>query len=295
MLKFMVFGDLHYDDVSDGDRRLNELLVHIRTVQPDFVVSLGDLCKPVEQNRKKVLEKLNSAGVPIYHTIGNHETDINSLETVLEFLSIEKPYYSFEYDNIEFIVLDSCYFSVGGKEQHYYNRSHKAEGAVYPVIPSYELEWLKNELNVEKKCVIFSHHSFVNDFRDRGIYNRDIVRALFQKGNVLLCMNGHDHGDAFVTVNNIPYYAVNSASYMWCGVQINSSEKLREKYAYLDGMLLYKQALCVDIEIDNDEIRISGFEGEYLSVTPEDIELYDCRWNGVSVKPQTSSYVIKRK
>lgn len=112
MLKFMVFGDLHYDNVSDGDRRLNELLVHIKTVQPDFVVSLGDLCKPVEQNRK---------------------------------------------------------------------------------------------------------------------------------------------------------------------------------------ILQYKQALCVYVEIDNDEMRIKGMDGEYLSVTPEDIELYDYRWNGVSVKPQTSSCVIKRK
>ena len=103
---------------------------------------------------KDVLEKLNSAGVPVYHTIGNHETDVYDLDKVLGFLSIEKPYYSFEYDNIKFIVLDSCYFNVDGKEYHYYNRSHKADGAVYPVIPSEELEWLKNELNVEKKCVI---------------------------------------------------------------------------------------------------------------------------------------------
>ena len=143
--------------------------------------------------------------------------------------------------------------------------------------------------------LILSHHSLVNDFRDRGVYNREIVRNLFSKENILLCMNGHDHGDAFITVNNIPYYALNSASYMWCGVQVNSSPELKEKYAYLDGILQYKQALCVYVEIDNDEIRIKGMDGEYLSVTPEDIELYDYRWNGVSVKPQTSSCVIKRK
>jgi len=34
-------------------------------------------------------------------------------------------------------------------------------------------------------------------------------------------------------------------------------------------------------------------EGEYLSVTPEDVELYDYKWNGVSVKPRTSSHTIR--
>lgn len=74
-----------------------------------------------------------------------------------------------------------------------------------------------------------------------------------------------------------------------------SSEKLKEKYAYLRGMLLYKQALHVDVEVDTGEIRIQGMKGEYLSVTPEDVELYDYRWDGVSIKAQTSSKVIKRR
>ena len=111
---------------------------------------------------------------------------------------------------------------------------------------------------------------------------------------MLLCMNGHDLGDVFAVVDDIPYYTVNSATYVWCGSQIASSEKLKEKYGYLHGMLLYKQALYVDVEIDDNEIRIHGMEGDYLSVTPEEVELYDYRWNGVSIKAQTSSRVIKR-
>lgn len=59
-------------------------------------------------------------------------------------------------------------------------------------------------------------------------------------------------------------------------------------------MHLYKHALHVDVEINHKEIRIQGMNGDYLSVTPEDVELYDYRWNGVSIKPQTSSRVIKR-
>ncbi|MBQ8279659.1 MAG: metallophosphoesterase [Roseburia sp.] len=293
MIKFTVFGDLHYDEVPDGSRRIEELLAGMKETKPDFIVSLGDLCRPVDENEEIVLDKFRIIGVPIYHTIGNHETDECSLEDALRFLSLKNSYYSFEYEDIKFIVMNSCYFSKEGKEQPYYKRNYKAESSVYPIIPSEEMKWLENELSDNKRYVIFSHHSLINEFRDRGIFNRKEIRELFKEKKILLCMNGHDHGDEVSMLEDVPYFTVNSAAYMWCGAQISSSEKLREKYANLHGMLMYKQAFCVNVEIDDDEIRIIGMEGEYLSVTPEDVELYDYRWNGVSVKPQTSSCVIK--
>ena len=78
-------------------------------------------------------------------------------------------------------------------------------------------------------------------------------------------------------------------------LHFKDKDVLQDKYGYLHGMLLYKQALCVDVEIDDEEIRIKGMDGDYLSVTPDDVELYDYRWNGVSIKAQTSSRVISRK
>ncbi len=84
-------------------------------------------------------------------------------------------------------------------------------------------------------------------------------------------MNGHDHGDNLSMIGNIPFYTVNSASYVWLGTQIMNSKS----YDYLNGKLPYKQALCVLVEIDETEINIKGIEGEYLSITPEDIEVYD--------------------
>mgnify|MGYP007037149126 CR=1 FL=1 len=38
----------------------------------------------------------------------------------------------------------------------------------------------------------------------------------------------------------------------WCAC--NKCKELKEKYGYLHGMLLYKQALYVDVEIDDNEI-----------------------------------------
>ncbi|WP_288683074.1 metallophosphoesterase [uncultured Eubacterium sp.] len=292
MIRFTVFGDLHFDEVLDGDRRVSELVEHIKATNPDFVVSLGDLCNPVKENEEMVIKKFKQIGFPIYHTIGNHETDDCCLEEALKFLSMDTPYYSFLFGDIKFIVLNSCYYSVEGQESAYYGRNYKKENSLYPIIPKKEKEWLERELSDGKKYIIFSHHSLVNNHMDRGIYNKEEIRDLFREKDVLLCMNGHDHGDNFVVVDDIPYYTLNSATYAWCGAQIMSSEKLKEMYGYLNGMLLYKQALCVDVEIDDKEIRIQGMNGNYLSVTPEDIELFDYKWNGVSIKAQTSSVVI---
>ena len=75
MIKFIVFGDLHFDEVEDANRRVNEFVEHIKSVKPDFVISLGDLCKQVDENKGIVLDKFMETGIHMYHTIGNHETD----------------------------------------------------------------------------------------------------------------------------------------------------------------------------------------------------------------------------
>lgn len=292
MIRFLVFGDLHYDEMPDGDKRVDELLQHMKECKPDFCVSLGDYCRPSDEN-KVVVERIRQAGVPVYFAIGNHETDRCRLEDALAFYSMQSPYYSFVCGEYKFLVLDSCYWNKNGKDFSYYGRNYKEEGALFPVIPSDEMEWLKRELQDGRKYIIFSHHSLVNTFRDRGIQNREDVQKLFQGKSVLLCMNGHDHGDAFSVVNSVSYYTVNSASYMWAGTQIMSSAALAEKYGHLHGILPYKQALHVLVEIDESEIRINGMDGAYQSVTPEDIGLSDYRWNGVSVEARTSSRSIK--
>ena len=50
-MRFLVAGDLHYDDIPDGERRLELLTEEIGRQKPDFVVFLGDLCSPKEENR----------------------------------------------------------------------------------------------------------------------------------------------------------------------------------------------------------------------------------------------------
>lgn len=92
-----------------------------------------------------------------------------------------------------------------------------------------------------KKHVIFSHHSLVNSFAQRGVSNKKCVLDLFTNKNVILSMNGHDHGDVMEVVDSIHFYTVNSASYMWAGVKISASEEFKRKYGYLQGILPFSE------------------------------------------------------
>ena len=166
------------------------------------------------------------------------------------------------------------------------------KGSVYPILPQEQLNWLREELNDHKKHIVFSHHSFSNEFAKRGVQNRDTIQNMFSAKNVLLCMNGHDHGDAVIEKNGTTYYTVNSSSNVWIGSQIDSSETLKEKYGHLNGILTYKEPFVVIVEIDDSKIKIKGVEGEYQSVTPKDIGLENYQWNGVSILPKASSWEI---
>lgn len=290
-IRFLVFSDLHYDTVKDGDERIGKIIKKVKENQLDFCISLGDFCEPVLENERLVSAFLQTK-VPIYYTIGNHETDQHHLDEILVFYDMKSPFYSFELENYKFIVLNTCFYSKDGVEEAFYENNYKIKGSVYPILPQEQLNWLREELNDHKKHIVFSHHSFSNEFAKRGVQNRDTIQNMFSAKNVLLCMNGHDHGDAVIEKNGTTYYTVNSSSNVWIGSQIDSSETLKEKYGHLNGILTYKEPFVVIVEIDDSKIKIKGVEGEYQSVTPKDIGLENYQWNGVSILPKASSWEI---
>ena len=104
MISFLVFGDLHYDHIPDGKERVQELAEAIREERPDFVLSLGDLCSPVQQNLP-VRRALESAGCPVYYALGNHDGDQQDLCTTADFFSLSRSWYSFIVQDVKFIVL----------------------------------------------------------------------------------------------------------------------------------------------------------------------------------------------
>lgn len=304
-MKFCVFTDLHYDVIPDADRRIYELIQDSIDKKVDFIIELGDLCNPTDKNRK-ILNSFKDSGIPCYFSIGNHNTDFCSPETVLRFFGLKKGYYTVIRENIKFIFLDANYIKTKSGFLPECKSNFKEATDQCPYIPPEQIEWLRNEISDDQYYyVICSHQSLSNDHmvgnHSRGIVNRKEVREVLEQRNsngrkILFCMNGNDHGDSVKMINGIYYYSLNSTSYIWQGIKetYSYSKEIHDKYPHLKNLILYKEPLHIIVTIDEEmNVKIEGMNGYYQNVTPQDIGIGDT-WNGVSIKPQTSSlYIVK--
>ncbi|MEO3944967.1 metallophosphoesterase [Gorillibacterium sp. CAU 1737] len=299
-VRFVVCTDLHADAVPDAKERLRECLDTVRRTSPDFLMVLGDLCHPHPHNQP-LLDMIEESGVPCYHAVGNHDSDTCTQDEVLAFLKQSRSYYSFTAGMYKFLVLDACYIKTDEGTEPYGGRNYSTTSGVYPYIPVEQLVWLERELaEWDGHALVFTHHSLVNSFAKRGVANRDDVRALLEKGTrtgrVLLCMNGHDHGDEASVVNGICYYTLNSMTYIWQNVKplFPYPVEVHEKYPGLANLILYENALHAVVTLtENGEISIQGMESDYRRVTPTDAGITNQKWNDVSIDPVVTSIRVK--
>ena len=288
---------MHYEHIPDGFQRLEIFVSKAKDAEVDFVIELGDFCNPKQENQV-LLDMLDSIGKPHYHLMGNHDSDLFVKEAVMKFLKMDNSYYSFKYGNIKFIALDTCFIKNGNEYEPYCKRNYNVTTSIYPILPDYELKWLEKQLTDDSKYyVIFSHQSFENEFAKRGVYNRDEVRNLINSVNdsgkkVLLCINGHDHGDSLEKIGQTYNLGLNSMSYIWFGPQYDHfcySEEIHKIHPFLKDMVLYKEGLFGIITItENGGIDIQGMNGHYQNISPKELGLDDI-WNGRSILPIISS------
>lgn len=291
-MKFAVFTDLHHDQVFDGERRIREFLSFAEGEGVSFIVSLGDLCKPIEKNRG-ISDILGQVKVPVYFAAGNHDLEENTPEEWMNFIGVKSTYSSFSYGNIKFIILDACYMKLGNKIFPYLKSRHLKKADQYPLIPDFEVQWLKREMQREDLYyIIFSHHSLANDFENRGVSNREEIREILSRRKTVLCMNGHDHGEDCKIIRGIPYYTLNSITYLWHGKKdiCPFGEDIHQKYPYLSHMILYREPLYCTVEIADGKGTIIGAKSDYWHITPEDVGIPDRKWNNISVQPKALDF-----
>lgn len=293
-MKFAVFTDLHHDQVFDGEKRIQKFLNAAEREKVSFILSLGDLCKPVEKNRR-IPDSLKELKIPVYFAAGNHDLEENTPQEWMDFLGIKASYNSFSYGNIKLIILNACYMKLGNKIHPYFKSGHQKGTDQYPLIPDFEIRWLKREMQRDDfYYIIFSHHSLANDFENRGISNREEICEILSQRKTVLCMNGHDHGEDCKIMRGIPYYTLNSMTYLWHGKKdiCPFGEELHQKYPYLSHMILYQEPLYCMVEIAGgiQRGRITGSKSDYWHITPEDAGISDRKWNGISVQPKALDF-----
>ncbi len=263
-VRFGVCADVHKDIMHDADERLQTFIDEASRQNLDFIIQLGDFCRPYEQNRE-FLGIFNEYEGAKYHVIGNHDMDGGfSREQVLDFWGTDSKYYSFDQRGYHFIVLD-------GNDQN--PSPDKAKGYAR-FVGKEQLQWLENDLKATKlPCIVLSHQSLENE--DLGIENQEQVRAILEKTNkVIACFSGHHHTDYACTINGIYYIQINSMSYSWLGGDyqtIRYSKEIDEKYPWIKYTVPYEKPLFAFVELDKRKIQIEGAQSQFVGPAPDEL------------------------
>lgn len=263
-----LIADVHQDVMHDGEERLQVFIDEASKRNPDFILQMGDFCRPYDYN-KPFLNIWDSFKGEKYHILGNHDTDGGfSRDQVRAFWNMPSNYYSFDKKDIHFIVLDGN--DPNPKPFSGYNR----------YIGEAQKKWLKNDLKkTNKPTIIFSHQTI--EYEDGGVANLKEIQRILENANkeagfqkVLCCLSGHHHTDFMTQINDIYYVQINSASYQWVGgdyKRIRYSKEIDEKYEWIKHTIPYKESLFTFMTIKNNKIIIESKKTEFVGPGPEEM------------------------
>jgi predicted phosphodiesterase len=272
-VRFGLCADPHKDIMHDADERLRVFVEAAQRERSDFILQMGDFCRPYEKNRS-FLKTWGSFAGPRYHTLGNHDNDGGfAWQAVLDFWGVKDRYYSFDQGGWHFVVLD-------GNEK---KPTKPAPG--YPrFIGAEQLAWLEADLRkTASPTLVFSHQSLEDD---EGVENRAEVRSVLEKANTVagwrkvgVCLSGHHHIDFQREINGIQYLQINSMSYSWLGEKyqhVRYSAEVDKAFPYLKYTAPYKDSLFALCRLEPDgRMTIRGVRSEFVGPSPWELGVPD--------------------
>ena len=275
-IKFCVFADLHYRPgifFTDAEKRLDAIIARAESSGADFIVQLGDLCHAPHEH-PEIIKRFESAPLPVYHCLGNHEFEDSTFRQALEAYGLERGYYFFDRGGFRFIALDLNYARVDGEAVHYSlgNSVKMPAGAALATFEERQREWFIEAVKSSPyPCVLLSHFSLERPNNRMSAAEHDEVFALLgelnrDKRRILMAINGHHHMDGLVVENGIAFLDLNSASYHW----INKPHdlfppELRGEYSLVGHTLIYEDPLSAIVTLRGDGfIKIEGAKSRFL-------------------------------
>ena len=278
-VKFVLFADLHYDSMPDGNERLSAIIKYAEKQKVDFMLELGDFI-PAKPEFDLVKKQICSSPIPMYHTLGNHDLDRIDKKTYTEYWGMPASYYYFDKGKFRFIILDSGFFIDKDGILKSYDKGNYArveEGGRNRYSED-ELAWLQELLNdTSRICLLFSHAP-VNDQYAEVSQNKELHNMLLkarEKGTkIAMVFGGHMHSDNYHLIDDIHYMQVNGVSNIWGGAKFVNTERypdsLYRKYPSLKYVIPYDKPLYATIEIDTKgNIRITGTKSNYVKPEPD--------------------------
>lgn len=278
-LTFGISTDIHQDIMHDAEVRLQHFINESEKQNLDFIIDLGDFCFPKKENLNFV-KIWKSSSMERFNVLGNHDMDIGTKTDFMEFVGMTDRYYSFDKDEIHFVVLDPNNLLIDGNYIPYNNGNFYKPSEQRAHVDPEQLEWLKKDLaDTDKHCIIFSHQSFDSL---KASKKRDQVRNIFEDANqkagfqkVIAAFNGHSHIDSAREVNGIQYIQINSMSNKWVGEKYKCPERfpdsVNRRRPTIQFTTPYKDPLYAIVTIKKNVLKIQGVESTYIKPGPSEL------------------------
>jgi hypothetical protein len=193
--KFVVYGDNRTRD--DVHRKVVEQLLKVGV--PDFILQTGDMTPdgfdssawPVFFDIERELLRQTA----FFPALGNHE---RHTPRFAEFFDRAKPYYSFDWGNAHFAVVDSDIGSVSTQESE--KQAYWAE----------QMRWLEEDLKTHQAAdyrFVAAHHGPITAVKSRQGDNPHMtaMMPMLEKYRVSAGFYGHDHNYQHYLKNGIHY------------------------------------------------------------------------------------------
>lgn len=188
----VITGDTQVYNDREINYLRNSLVKEARETRAEFCISMGDNLGDDLELYPRYLEVMGEMGIPVYYVPGNHDLDFDatsdedSFDTFKSYIGAS--YFSFNYGDVHFVVLDSVEYP-----------SNATNGSYNGKISDIQMEWLANDLAhvpMNKLIVINMHIPVVSDV-DRmsskhQVDNREDLYELLQ-GRKVVSLGGHTH------------------------------------------------------------------------------------------------------
>lgn len=239
--------DLHYADrpptgtryYRETPAKLAEALQRFQQDKTDLVFELGDLVDAADTPQaekgylSRMVKEISAAHGQHHYVVGNHCVYTLTKAEFLEVVQRKDTYYSFDFADYHFIVLDACFRQDGVP----YGR--KNSNWMDANLPGAELEWLQADLKATTRKTIAMVHQRLDLDKVPGIRNSvDVRKILEQSGKVLAVVQGHYHKNFYCQIGGIHYCTL--------AAMIEGTGKENNAYARMDIL-------------PGDTIRITGF------------------------------------
>jgi 3',5'-cyclic-AMP phosphodiesterase len=263
-IRIGMISDIHQDVMHDGMQRLGVFLDAMREAKPDFIIQLGDFCKPTAAN-KPFLDLWNTYEGPRHHVIGNHDMDGGfRREQTVECYGMPGRFYDFDFGGVRFLVLDG-------------NDPGGTKGGYNRFIADDQKAWLDERLEETKAPVVVIIHQPLD--LPGGVVNQQEIRRILEKdrspdhSGVAAVFSGHCHQDVVNRIGGIAHIQINSASYVWLPSNSRQNvydEESHKKHPYLNHVAPFRDPLwaLASIDLDAGTLAIEGRTSEWVGPDP---------------------------